>query len=393
MRILLISNCLPWPYEVYGAAQRTHLLRQALQAWGDVDIMLARSEARMASDVVQEHMTAAGVVETVAFQKGRRPSQDKEAARAALAAVLERGKYDLIAVRYLRNALRLGLNRSPSVPVIVDLDDIDWLVLRNKINAGDIAGIKALFARAVAPVLSFFWHNYVRRFSHAWVASEEDRAVVRLDTCCVLPNIPLPACPKEAPCAQDCVLLVGLLSYRPNVEGFGRFLQHIWPRVHANHPDLVLRVVGGGLAPEIKEAWGAVAGVELLGYVDDLEPEYARCLFTVAPVYWGGGTKIKVLESLLRGRPVVGTPHALYGFGEHVRDGHNVLMAKNDDEFVKACTRLVSDSDLRTRLSAHGRDLVGRHFSVARFNEVVNATVSRVCSQQVHARHAAHPEI
>ena len=125
MRILLISNCLPWPYEVYGAAQRTHLMRQALRAWGDVDIMLAGSDERVASSVVRDNMTAAGVVETVAFQKGRRHARDKQVARATLAGVLERGQYDLIVVRYLRNALRLGLHQDWSVPVIVDLDDID----------------------------------------------------------------------------------------------------------------------------------------------------------------------------------------------------------------------------------------------------------------------------
>jgi glycosyltransferase involved in cell wall biosynthesis len=117
--------------------------------------------------------------------------------------------------------------------------------------------------------------------------------------------------------------------------------------------------------------------VEILGLVEDLGVEYERALFTIAPIYWGGGTKIKVLESLGRGKTCVVTPHALYGLSPHIRHGDSVLCAASDAEFVEACLKLVRSESLRQSLAARGKEVIHEHFSVARFNNAVVEVVAR----------------
>lgn len=146
------------------------------------------------------------------------------------------------------------------------------------------------------------------------------------------------------------VLFTGTLSYAPNAEGLLWLLREIVPRLPAGLP---VRVVG----PDPPAQARALAGtrVELTGRVPAMAPHFAAASVIVVPILSGGGTRLKVLDGLASGRPLVTTTAGADGVA--VRDGEHALLADDADAFAAAIMRLVGDRALAARLGAAGRAL------------------------------------
>jgi succinoglycan biosynthesis protein ExoO len=106
-------------------------------------------------------------------------------------------------------------------------------------------------------------------------------------------------------------LFVGALN-RPNVDALGWLLDEIWPQVRRARPEARLRVVGR-VAASFAGPWPE--GAEPVGFVEDLAPEYARAAVVLAPIRFGSGVKIKLVEGLAHGLPAVATPAGAEGLG------------------------------------------------------------------------------
>src|SRR5262249_28020929 len=148
----------------------------------------------------------------------------------------------------------------------------------------------------------------VAAFDHVWVTCDEDVPLAGARRVSVVPNLPFntPQALLENVASRE-ILFVGDLEHGPNARGLERFLAHAWPAIRSAIPDAALRIVGRGLDESRRQRWSALGGTHVDGPVDDLNSAYERSALTIAPVFWGGGTKIKVLESLAYGRACVAT--------------------------------------------------------------------------------------
>jgi glycosyltransferase involved in cell wall biosynthesis len=150
---------------------------------------------------------------------------------------------------------------------------------------------------------------------------------------------------------------VGSLRWHPNVAGLDWLCQLVWPQIRARVPDATLTIAGVGLRRDasgrldVPATWKA-AGIETVGFLEDLEPLYARSLAMLAPVREGAGIRIKVLEGLRAGLPVVTTPDGVSGLP--LTDDKEVLVASDPDAFAQRVERLVGDGALRARLRDRG---------------------------------------
>ena len=150
---------------------------------------------------------------------------------------------------------------------------------------------------------------------------------------------------------------VGNLRWHPNVAGLDWFCQLVWPQIRARVPDATLEIAGVGLRRDasgrlaVPAAWKA-AGIETVGFLEDLEPLYARSLAMLAPVRAGAGVRVKMLEGFRAGLPVVTTPDGASGLP--LTDGKEVLVAGDPDAFAERVERLVGDGALRARLRDRG---------------------------------------
>jgi glycosyltransferase involved in cell wall biosynthesis len=406
-RILLITSVLPWPLRRNGGAQRSALVKRALQKWGDVDVFAVGGSALRDANNPQfdRELSEQGVIDCIVrenplfkrpfyllgpfgsvwetVRKFEQNYQPDPSVAPRLADRMYRHKYDLIVSRYLQPALQSGVAHFDKVPKILDFDDIDWSTLAAAIKAKPWPGIGGRIGAArVLKRIRHICDDSMKLFNKVMVTSEEDRALVHSNVE-VLPNIPYSDDPAGitplSPARESQELLfVGDLQFPPNRDGLDRFLTRVWPTVRATIPGATISVVGRGLSENAQARWAAIDGVSVVGFAPDLVDCYRRCAFTVVPIYFGGGTKIKIVESLAFGRTVVTTSHAVRGYSCLDGDPPAIAITEADADFAEACIRLLRSPAMRDAMAERGRSVVAKEFSFDRFQQVIDKVVGEV---------------
>lgn len=153
------------------------------------------------------------------------------------------------------------------------------------------------------------------------------------------------------------IVFVGVMDYFPNSEAAIFFANRIWPRVRARLEGAELAIVGANPGPAVL-ALGELPGVTVTGMVPDVRPFYHGALAAVVPLRTGGGTRLKILEAMAAGVPVVSTP--LGAEGLEVVEGENILLADAGDTegWAQRLETLADSPDGRARLTAAGLRLV-----------------------------------
>jgi glycosyltransferase involved in cell wall biosynthesis len=148
----------------------------------------------------------------------------------------------------------------------------------------------------------------------------------------------------------------GSPTFWANAEAVRWFAQMILPMIQQSRPDVCLRVTGRSesLAPD--DILHRTPGVTLTGFLDDVRPTVRGAAACVVPIRQGGGTRLKILEAMALGVPVVSTTRGAEGLG--TTEGVNILIADEPVAFAAATLRLMDDQTLRMTLGAEGRKLV-----------------------------------
>lgn len=144
-----------------------------------------------------------------------------------------------------------------------------------------------------------------------------------------------------------CLLFYGNFLHPPNIDAAVRLINSIFPRVKLDYPDLVLYIVGDQPPSVLNEA--ADSNIMITGRVASLTPYLDRAALVVAPLFQGGGMRLKVLEALAAGKAVVATPLAVEGLD--VTDGEQVALAKDDDEFASQIIHFLGAEEERAKLA------------------------------------------
>jgi glycosyltransferase involved in cell wall biosynthesis len=167
----------------------------------------------------------------------------------------------------------------------------------------------------------------------------------------------------------------GALTYQANYDAVRFFLAEIYPLIRATKPETTFKVTGstdgvplGGLALD--------ESVTLTGYVEDIRPEVAGAAVCVIPLKEGGGTRLKILEALALGTPVVSTSKGAEGLA--VRAGEHLLIADDPGCFARETTRLLEDEALRRRLAENGRRLVEARYDWRQIGRDYTALIERL---------------
>jgi len=153
------------------------------------------------------------------------------------------------------------------------------------------------------------------------------------------------------------VLFAGTLTWAPNVDGLDWFLREVLPDLELDEP---IQVVGGEPQPAWLELPSAKK-VDFLGRVPSVEPLYEEASVLIAPVFSGSGIKLKIVNSLARGMPVVTTSCGIEGFPP----GWEGAIRVNDDPtgFGLAVHQFVSDTAAWGIASQKAKQYAARHFS------------------------------
>ena len=126
----------------------------------------------------------------------------------------------------------------------------------------------------------------------------------------------------------------------------------------------------------------------LLSEVPDVRPCYTRAALAIVPLRIGGGTRIKILEAMSMGKPVVSTSIGAEGLA--VKDGTHVLIADTPAEFASAAVSLMSSEDLCRKIGQNGRKLVLERYSWDRIASHQEQVWLAAASQESAAKQPAH---
>jgi putative sugar O-methyltransferase len=159
--------------------------------------------------------------------------------------------------------------------------------------------------------------------------------------------------------ARADMMFVGTYQHPPNVDAVVFFAKEVWPLVRARVPDARFLIVGSQVTPVVEKLAGA--GIEVLGFVEDLDPLMARCRLSVAPLRFGAGIKGKVGTALQAGLPTVATTIAVEG--TPIIPGEHVLVADTPEDFAEAVVRAYTDPALWNALSKAGFQFVKDDYS------------------------------
>jgi glycosyltransferase involved in cell wall biosynthesis len=302
-----------------------------------------------------------------------------------LSRLLAANSYDLVQVESIHLARYLPLIRAARKSPIALLD---WHNVESEIMARYAERAKGLarrlYARRTTRQLQAYERQALREFDLHLAVSDRDRAQLKEQlvdaTVEVVENgvateqftddeierayTAWPA--NETRDAESCaastagcgprrrVLFVGSMDYHANVDAVVSFARDVWPFIARESPDLILTIVGREPAPEVR-ALPSVGGIEVTGTVEDVRPFYRDALASVIPLKVGGGSRLKILEAMAAGVPVVST--RLGAEGLDVRDGEQITLAETANDFRLAITRL-NDETIRSTFAAAGRELV-----------------------------------
>lgn len=252
------------------------------------------------------------------------------------------------------------------IPLLqIDLDDLESHTRKRLADLYRSRHLRHLAAQFEADAQAFLKveHTLDRACRRVFVCSEVDRHHLQnqfpaLETV-VLPNVVrLPRTQLIQVAHQPFTFLfIGTLGYFPNQDALEHFCATSWPVIVSRAQSTVeLRIVGDGLPAHIKTWLARQPGVVLSGWVANLEEVYARADAVVIPLRAGGGTRIKLLEAMAYGVPVVST--TLGAEGIEVQSGTHAILADTPEAFAAGCLQLVQDATLRTHLAQNGKTLV-----------------------------------
>lgn len=403
MRIAWLTPELPyWPGGSGGSTRQFQLIRQLVAHGHDVDVAAPVHPDQQAgrSSLADAGATLFGVdrpasrVDEVRRAVRRTPAL----APRAVAMPVQAWQVEVFLSR-LRPAVEAALARRPDailiehdwaarwarelpagIPLVSGLENLSWDYYARRAAAA--TGLQRVLLRAEAARFLRFDRATLGRFDLLLAMSEDDRRELRrvsdrpaaivpngVDTDALRPS-PLPGTPT--------VLFTGTFGYAPNAEALRWLLAEIWPAVVERRPDARLLVVGKGVPDDV----AALAGpsVELAGWVPEMQPWFDRAQVVVVPMRSGGGTRLKVLDGLASGRPLVST--TMGAMGVDVQDGEHLVLADGAGAFADAVVRTLDDPAEATRLGAAGREVAERVYDW----RAIGARLERLLRELVEQR-------
>ena len=156
------------------------------------------------------------------------------------------------------------------------------------------------------------------------------------------------------------MLMTGMLGYPPNHEAALRIHREILPMVRSQIPDAQIELVGSRCPPELLALHDPASGFNVVGYVDDVLPYLRSADLFLMPLTMGGGTRLKALQAMACGIPIVSTSQGVEGIP--LQPGRDVRIGETAEDLAHHCIELLGDEEARLAQARAARSLVEAEF-------------------------------
>lgn len=157
------------------------------------------------------------------------------------------------------------------------------------------------------------------------------------------------------------IIHIGTMYWPPNIDGILWFLDEIYPRIQQKVAGVRCTLIGARPPESITQRGQADKSITVTGYVEDPMPYFQDSSMMIVPVRAGGGMRVKILNALSQGIPIVSTVVGCEGIA--VANEHDILIEDEPQAFADACIRLLTNPDLNEQISR-----IGRHTAVQKYD-------------------------
>ncbi|MFC0508345.1 glycosyltransferase [Micromonospora costi] len=374
-RVLVVSVEPPWPAH-HGGRIRTARVAEALSAHAEVLVTFPEHGERQDDAPVPTRPLPWSPPSAVRTRASGRPHLGGHyllPVADSLAALHDEFRPD--AVYWSHSYLAAWAPAwSRPVPQVVEFANIESRRLRTLVTSAN--GWQRVARRAEAAKAAYWEPRVAARAALCVALSEPDRAVLSGWTrrVVVAPN-GVDVRPYHPSPADGYVLALASYDYEPNVLALRALVRDVWPLVRARLPEARL-VVAGRRSEALGHEVAAAPGVTVLGTLDDVAEAYAGAALTVAPATTGGGSQLKLTESMSRGRAVVMSPFAAQGLPDAVRGADAYWVGDGAGPFAEAVVEALRDLPVRharERAAWHACEALGWPHAVRALVQAVDA--------------------
>lgn len=260
----------------------------------------------------------------------------------------------------------LAAKSAPTQPkLILDQHNAVYLI-PSRLAADELNPLKRYFLAGEARLLSAYEAHICHQFDHVvWVTEEDRQAVEAISTSKngSVPSTIIPICadptqikPVVSNTPKTRITFLGGLHWPPNAQGILWFANEVFPQIRAEIPEAVLTVIGK--SPPVGVAG---EGIEVTGYVSDLDPYLAETGVFIVPLHAGGGMRVKILDAWSWGLPIVSTTIGAEGIDTQPEE--DILIADTAQAFAQAVMRILKESSLARTLAQNGRQTVTQKYN------------------------------
>jgi polysaccharide biosynthesis protein PslH len=393
MKLLWITPYLPFPPD-HGGKVRAFNLISRIASKHEVHLLaIMQSSERgklyepltrcCASVTLVQWATPTGVLERISKILSPTPrivsSVTTSEGERRLEHLLTRHAFDVAILEQVNVAGYLDILRRAGVPGFLVCQSVEsrlWRVFarhRSRLRTRLLSRLEAIKLARYEP-----WA--LRASTYRVAVSEHDRSELERVggvSCGLSPNgVDLeyftPRAPRQRSYEQPWrLVMTGSMGYPPNIDAVEFFIDDILPLLRPLHPRVKVDFVGSAPAPQLLARQVSEEAIHFTGYVEDVRPYVAASDIFIVPLRQGSGTRLKVLEAMAQGIPVVSTPKGCEGLD--VTHGEHIWVADTPEMFLKGVEVLMRDSGFAATMAANARALVEQKYSWERIADPLEA--------------------
>lgn len=273
---------------------------------------------------------------------------------------LANNKFDL--------AILESLYATGNIKELIEQEDLKILLRTHNVEHklwGDkavkcINPLKKMYLNLLAKQLKKYEIETLRKVDGILTISElDEKEFQQLDTYQSIITIPvaLPFIQKRSDYSSTSFFFIGSMNWQPNIEAVNLLLETIFPLIQKEIPDAKLVLAGSFMTPQLKNH--RQKGVEILGFVPDLERFFNENGIMLSPIQTGSGVRVKLLEAMNSGIPIVSS---LKG-AEGININGQLIVEDNAQEFAKKAVKLYSNINFRAELGSKSYEFAQNNYS------------------------------
>ena len=384
LKVLVICNKSPWPPREGGPMAMNNLIEGLIDAGHKVKVLAFNTNKYTTNpeDIPLAYREKTGIelvyidlsikiipalfnlFSTKSYHVERFISKDFE---KQLVEVLQANEFDIVQIELLYMSPYLDTIRKHSkAKIVLRAHNIEHLIWE-RLEESEKNPLKKQYLKHLVKTLKRYEFNILDQYDGIVPITKKDAAFFAKNS--EVPVMPVSfgietegSSPEDKQPVENALYHIGAMNWLPNEEGIKWFLTEVWPTVHGELPDLKLYLAGREMPVWLSRL--DLKNVIVVGEVPDARDFIRSKAISIAPLLSGSGIRIKIIESMAMGKPVIAT--SIGAEGIEYTNGKNIMIANTPDDFSKAVKKLYENPVLRRQIGQNAEILIDNEHNTAK---------------------------